>query len=190
MSYTLHNAVSLCHLLLESYVADASIVVDMTCGNGHDTLFLRERLTPRATLYAFDIQEAAVQATKKRLQQAGKWDEQVILRQGSHEKLIHMIDAEIDICVFNLGYLPAGNHNIHTEFAITLKALKICLHKLSKKGMIIMAAYPGTRAGAEEAMGVAEFLQQLPQEQYHVSLWQPLNQIHEPPILYIVQRRS
>ena len=56
MSYTLHNAVSLCHLLLESYVADASIVVDMTCGNGHDTLFLRERLAPRATLYAFDIQ--------------------------------------------------------------------------------------------------------------------------------------
>ena len=65
MSYTLHNAVSLCHLLLESYVADASIVVDMTCGNGHDTLFLRERLAPRATLYAFDIQEPAVQATKK-----------------------------------------------------------------------------------------------------------------------------
>jgi len=54
----------------------------------------------------------------------------------------------------------------------------------------MLAAYPGTDAGAAEANAVRTYLQTVPQKDYDVSMWQPLNQIHCPPQLYIVQKRG
>lgn len=96
----------------------------------------------------------------------------------------------MDLIVFNLGYLPSGDHALHTTGEITVKAIKIGLHKIAKNGIIMLAAYPGTDAGAAEAHAVRTYLQTVPQKDYDVSMWQPLNQIHCPPQLYIVQKRG
>lgn len=186
----LHHAVSLCHMLLRPYLQQAHVVVDMTCGNGKDTVFLKRYMQDGARLYAFDIQPVAIARTKERLLEAKVWDPSICLRCGSHEQLVLAIEENIDICVFNLGYLPKGNHDIQTTCDTTIKAIKFCLHKLSENGIIMVAAYPGTPIGKEEALGLASFLQKLPQSMFHVSLWKPLNQIHEPPILYIIQKRK
>ena len=37
-------------------VRSGDIAVDATAGNGHDTLFLAERVGPAGQVYAFDIQ--------------------------------------------------------------------------------------------------------------------------------------
>ena len=54
------------HELLQSYVTKEDITVDMTAGNGHDTLFLAQI---SKYVYAFDIQEEAIKNTNKLLQE-------------------------------------------------------------------------------------------------------------------------
>ena len=56
------------HDFLAEVVTKEDIVVDATMGNGHDTLFLA-KLAKK--VYAFDIQEQALEKTQERLNQAG-----------------------------------------------------------------------------------------------------------------------
>lgn len=188
--YPLKNAVYVGHALLQPYILTARVLVDMTCGNGHDTAFLAGHMSPQATLYAFDLQAQAIEATRKRLAAENLWSPQIKLQQGSHDKLLEELQETADIILFNLGYLPSGDHSLCTKGEITIKAIKIGLHKIAKMGIIMIAAYPGTETGAAEAEAVRSFLQKLPQKEFDVSSWQPLNQIHFPPILYMIQKRG
>ena len=52
------------HAFLAEVVTKEDIVVDATMGNGHDTLFLAKLAKQ---VYAFDIQEQAVEKTRQRL---------------------------------------------------------------------------------------------------------------------------
>jgi len=64
-TFPLKNAVTMAHALLLPYIPMAQVLVDMTCGNGHDTMFLAQHMNQSAQLYAFDIQSCAVEETKK-----------------------------------------------------------------------------------------------------------------------------
>ena len=48
----------LCHLILAETISKGDIVIDATCGNGHDTLFLAQCALDinSGFLYGFDIQ--------------------------------------------------------------------------------------------------------------------------------------
>lgn len=184
------NAVTMMHQLLLPVIGDAKLLVDMTCGNGHDTAFLAAHMSPDAKLYAFDIQGQAIDATRQRLRQAGVAPQQVVCQQGSHDVLLDHLSGTPDIIVFNLGYLPNGSHEIYTKSEITVKAIKICLNKVAENGIIMIAAYPGTPAGADEAEAVQTFLQDVPQKGFDISRWQAVNQIHHPPLLYMIQKRG
>lgn len=109
---------------------------------------------------------------------------------GSHDILLEQVEGQPDIILFNLGYLPKGDHSLHTKKEITIKAIQIGLHKIAKNGIIIVAAYPGTEAGRKESEAVQDMLGSLPQQQFHVSRWQPLNEVNEPPVLYMIQKRG
>ena len=56
------------HAFLTEVVSKEDTVVDATMGNGHDTLFLAQLARQ---VYAFDIQEQAVEKTRQRLAEAG-----------------------------------------------------------------------------------------------------------------------
>ena|GEM_PF-34144 len=188
--YPFRNAVTVSHMMTEPYARQAHVLVDMTCGNGHDTAFLARTMPDDAVLYAFDIQPCAIERTRQRLQDEGLGDKDVYCRCGSHEQLLADVQSDIDIIVFNLGYLPSGDHKIHTNCEITLKAIKIGLNKIAINGIIMIAAYPGTEAGACEEQALRSFLQTIPQQDFHISSWQPVNEVHCPPVLYIVQKRG
>lgn len=64
------------HDFLAEVVTQDDIVVDATMGNGHDTLFLAKLAKQ---VYAFDIQEQALEKTQERLNQAGMTNAQLIL---------------------------------------------------------------------------------------------------------------
>ena len=55
--------------IIRPYAPSGSVLIDATCGNGHDTLQLA-RLDPDR-LFAFDVQEKAIAATKDQLLQNG-----------------------------------------------------------------------------------------------------------------------
>ena len=138
-------------------------LVDATCGNGHDSLFLSS--FEDIQLHCIDIQEQAIEQTKKRLK-IKKKNIHFYLR--SHEDL-SFIDKPIDLITYNLGYLPGSNKKIITTPETTLKSLKSAISKLSPIGMISIMVYKGhTGAGAEQT-AIKDFIQNL-DSNFHVNL--------------------
>ena len=62
MTNIIRNTTGFAMHIIKEYITPYSIVVDATCGNGHDTLHLAQCRPKR--LYAFDIQEQAVASTR------------------------------------------------------------------------------------------------------------------------------
>lgn len=52
--------------LIKQHITPESIVVDATCGNGNDTLFLAEQV-PEGHVYGFDIQDLALENTRDKV---------------------------------------------------------------------------------------------------------------------------
>ena len=50
--------------LIKQHIQEDSIVIDATCGNGHDTLFLAEQV-PNGKVFGFDIQKKLLNIQKK-----------------------------------------------------------------------------------------------------------------------------
>lgn len=184
---TVKNVVNISHIILKSYIEKAQILIDMTAGNGHDTLFIAKHMPETAQLIVVDIQPAAIEATRKRLATEKIDERHVCFITAGHESVI--IPPMTDVAMFNLGYLPAADHHIHTQAATTIAALQNCLVALSPGGIITLAAYPGTEAGRQENIALNQYVKTLPQQEFHVSRWEPLNEVHNPPILYILQKR-
>lgn len=70
--------------LLERACQKGDIVIDATMGNGHDTLYLADLVGTDGQVFAFDVQEEALQQTSKRL---GDQYPYVHLIHDGHEKL-------------------------------------------------------------------------------------------------------
>ena len=64
------TVVEMIHDTLDFVVNQGDIVVDATAGNGHDTLKLAELVGEDGHVYAFDIQQTALDHTKERLAEA------------------------------------------------------------------------------------------------------------------------
>ena len=96
----------------------------------------------------------------------------------------------VDVALFNLGYLPGASHDLVTKTETTIEALRQTASLLSAGGKITLVAYPGHSSGTEERIAVETFLSALPQETFTVACWQMLNQINNPPVLYILEKRG
>src|SRR5690606_6589395 len=131
------NVTDLYHNLLGKLMTKESIIVDATCGNGHDTLFLAKRVKH---VYAFDIQQSAINHSKLLTRNYNN----VTYYLKSHTLITELVET-YDGVVFNLGYLPGSDKLITTHRDTTILALKK-LH-LKKRGFIILVAYPGHKEG-------------------------------------------
>ncbi len=183
----LNRAVAYQHLVWQEQLKEAKVIVDATCGNGNDTLYLLEHSNEDAQIYAIDIQEAAIANTKKRL---GDTASRVHFIQDSHDLALETVPCGIDLIVFNLGYLPGADHQLMTSGETTVRAIKTACAKLSVGGMITVIAYPGTSQGMEEKHILELFLRSIPQHEFHCWRTEPINQVNEPPLLYVVQKRG
>lgn len=180
------RALDVQHLWWDPVLQYAKVIVDATCGNGHDTLYLAEHSLGAAHIYGFDLQPQAIINTNNRV---ANFSDKVTLQQISHDSGIQNIDDEIDLIVFNLGYLPGSNHGCMTSESTTLHALSIGLEKLSSQGFISVVAYPGTDEGQREYESVLTWMQSLDQKKYTAFQWQPLNQVNKPPIYLGILKR-
>ena len=188
----LHHSVEFQHHLWDDVLPQANIVVDLTCGNGHDTLYLLQHSHSKAKIYAIDVQKEAIQSTMERWREkAPETYHRVCVLQGSHDTILETYPiSNIDLIVANLGYLPNGNHSIMTHEDTTIQAIAIGLQNLSVDGLCTIVAYPGTERGFIESKAVETYLSSIDQTVYHCSTWHPINQKHNPPILYIIRRRK
>lgn len=130
------------------------IAVDMTAGNGRDTLFLTT--LPFEKIYSFDIQQDAIDQTKKLIK-----DERVTFIKDSHANVTKYVDL-FDVAIFNLGYLPHGNPEIATTADTTIKAIKELFTIARTPNMIVIVVYQGHDEGKKERDAILDYVQSLP----------------------------
>lgn len=181
------NAVKMAHALLLPKLKNAYNVVDATAGNGKDTLFLAINTPSEAVIWAFDIQQTALNKTKALLADHGQ-ERKVKFILASHDQIANYVNSPVDAAMFNLGYLPGGDHTVTTMPDTTVAALNQLLTLLNPMGIISIVAYPGHDMGRREELALRSFLATLPQKLYTVACWQMINQVNNPPVLYIVER--
>ena len=170
------------HAFLEEVVTDEDIVVDATMGNGYDTLFLAQLAKK---VYAFDIQEQAIEQTTKRLAEA-KLDNVELLLTG-HENVAQYVES-IKAAIFNLGYLPSADKTVITQPHTTIQALEKLCQRLVAGGRIAVMIYYGHAGGDVERDAVLDFVSQLPQQEFTVALYKTINQINQPPFLVMIEK--
>ena len=170
------------HDFLAQVITQEDIVVDATMGNGHDTLFLAKLAKQ---VYAFDIQEQALEKTSQRLQEAGLTNAELILQ--GHETVDQFV-KEVKAAIFNLGYLPSADKSIITQPQTTLEALDKLCHMLVKGGRIAIMIYYGHDGGDIERDAVLNYVSQLPQQEYTATIYRTLNQINNPPFLVMIEK--
>ena len=130
---------------------------DFTMGNGHDTCFLSKTVGENGKVYAFDIQEAAVENTRARLEEAGLADRCTLIL-DSHANALEYIHEPICAGVFNLGYLPGGDKSITTLRETTLPAIEAAIDLMDKDAIINVAIYPGHEEGDLEGKMICDYL--------------------------------
>ena len=187
MSYELKSARYLAREALQQAVLPGSTVVDATMGNGHDTLFLAEQVGPDGHVYAFDIQESAVESTRKLLEDHSV-SGRVTLFCRSHADLAEVVPSGLSAAVFNLGWLPGGDHGITTRCASTEKAVLGALDLLNPGGIVTICAYPGHEEGRRELEMLAGLLSGLSNRVYNVLRQSFLNAGPGAPECFIVQK--
>ena len=170
------------HDFLAQVITQEDIVVDATMGNGHDTLFLAKLVKQ---VYAFDIQEQALEKTSQRLQEAGLTNVELLLQ--GHETVDQFV-REVKAAIFNLGYLPSADKSIITQPQTTIEALDKLCHMLVKGGRIAIMIYYGHEGGDIEKDAVMDFVSQLPQQEYTATIYRTLNQINNPPFLVMIEK--
>ena len=178
--------------IVSGYISPGDVLVDATCGNGRDTLRLL-RHGPSA-LYAFDIQQQAIDNTKELLISNGFSDRledgTVKLICDSHENMDMYISAPVKAVVFNLGYLPGAGRDTVTERSSTLAAAAKALDLLQKDGLLCITMYSGHSKGPEEKKALLSMARELDSRTYHAAYVNITNQKNDPPeILLITKKR-
>ena len=143
---------------LASHIKEGGTVIDFTMGNGHDTAWLSRAVGENGKVYAFDIQEKALESTRQTLKDEGCPDNCTLIL-DSHSNVLNYVSEKICAGVFNLGYLPgSGNKALTTLRPTTKIAVESAISLLDSDGIILIAVYPGHEEGRLEGEMLEEML--------------------------------
>lgn len=128
-----------------------------------------------------DIQPQALEAAAALVHKQGLQQVEFVL--DGHEHMAQYAEAgTVDCIVFNLGYLPGGDHAIATKADTTIAALEQGLELLKPLGIISLAIYHGGDTGFAERDAVLQWLKQLDHKQYTVLVIDFYNRPNYPPL--------
>lgn len=190
----LPSAVLWSHLLIQGRLKAGDTAIDATAGNGHDALFLAQTVTPGGRVYVFDVQPAALDATKQRLLAAGIAESAFELFHCGNETLAETMPAatsgSVQVIMFNLGYLPGSDKTLITETGKTMRAITTALDWLAPGGLMTVVVYPGHEGGADEAREVARLGSELSPRAFEVQHIRPVNRSASPPECWAFWKRG
>lgn len=172
----------LCHFFIQSRVVEGSFCIDATAGNGNDTSFLCRLVGQTGHVLAFDIQEAAITATKNRLLAEGLSDYAEIIHDSHSNMHKYAQEESVDCIMFNFGYLPGADHSISTKADTSIPAIKAGLSLLKKGGIMSLCIYSGGDSGFSEKNAILEYLKELDHKKYVVLFMSYYNRPNNPPI--------
>lgn len=142
------------------HLKKGDVAADFTMGNGYDTEFLSKAVGETGHVYAFDIQEQAVNSTREHLVSSGCPYNYTLIH-DSHHNAEKYINGNIKAGMFNLGWLPGGDKSITTLRETTLPAIKSAISLLGPDSVLTVAVYPGHAEGDAEGKMVEEYLASL-----------------------------
>lgn len=186
--YNFTNALEFARDLCRKKLNIGDIAVDATMGNGHDTVLMGQLVGEKGKVYSFDIQESALINTKKVVDE-NKLLADIKLILDGHENMDEYITDKVKVIMFNLGYLPKGEHGITTKVDTTLIAVKKSMQLLKKGGIIALVIYHGHEEGKAEKNALEDFASSLNQKEYSVVRFEFINQINNPPLFIGIERR-
>ncbi len=168
------------HQFLTQYVKEGDSCIDATVGNGGDMLFLAQLVGAQGNVAGFDIQQIALDHTREKLEQHGV---NGTLYLDSHANMAEYFEPEsVAAIVFNLGYLPGGDHKLATKGDSTIQAMEAGLSLLKKGGVISLCIYSGGDSGFEEKEAVLAYLKELDHRKYLVITNEFYNKPNHPPM--------
>lgn len=196
------SVLSFSHKLITDRLQPGEYAIDATAGTGADTLFLARTCGRRGHVYAFDIQQEALDLTRARLDKQLELDKvqrtstlaTVTLFKESHSRMVDALPKELQgkvgAIMFNLGYLPTegANHSLITETDTTLDALEASISMLRPRGIITTVLYPGHAGGDAEAAAVEQWASSLPSTVGQVIIYRQI-QKQEAPYLIAIEKK-
>ena len=175
----------LTHLLISHVLKKGCIAVDATCGNGFDKLFLSRLVGDTGKVYAYDIQESAINNSKELTKNCSN----ITFHLKSHE---FIEETNIDVVLFNLGFLPNGDKSITTLKDSTLRSIENLITKIDNNPNmhIFIVCYPGHSEGFLESQSLLEYTKTLEPKKFLVTTYIPHNQKNAPFLITINQKQK
>lgn len=165
--------------LISQHIRAGGVCADFTMGNGHDTLWLSRAVGESGKVYAFDIQQAALDSTAELLKKENA-PHNVELILDSHHNAGNYIKEKLCVGMFNLGWLPGGDKSITTLRETTLPAIQTAISLLEPNGGILLAVYPGHEEGRIEGELITQYLSTLDRKKICCSKLQIVNSPTSP----------
>jgi predicted methyltransferase len=182
----------LAHQYWNNFLKKGDIVIDATCGNGHDTLKLSQLVLSDnvsfGKVYAFDIQLEAIQLTQKylSLHLSEEKYQRVIFEHRCHGTFPTAILPEsVALIVYNLGYLPGGDKSYTTQYETTQRSIKQAQQLLRPGGALSITCYPGHAEGAKEEEAIRAYTSTLLAKEWSCCYHQWLNRRKAPGFLFM-----
>lgn len=187
--YVLRNARHLAADYMRRTIREGDVVVDATMGNGKDTLFLAELVGETGRVYAFDVQQEAVERTRERVQEAG-YEARTTLLLAGHETMAQHVKGPVQAVMFNLGWLPGAEHIVTTRTETTLAAVQAALALIVPGGIVTVCVYPGHEEGGRERQALGALCAGLDVRTYNVLHHTFVNAALYTPELFLIQRNK
>ena len=153
----------LVHDLLQQHVRSGDAVVDATLGTGQDSAFLSSLVGADGQVFAFDVQADAIGVATARFEESSIRN--VVTNQECHSRMAEFVPGEchgrLGAVVFNLGYLPGGDHSLVTQTSTSVVAVRAGYELLRPNGVLSVMGYIGHAGGAEEARAVETAMDEL-----------------------------
>jgi tRNA1(Val) A37 N6-methylase TrmN6 len=180
----------LAHSYWSKIVQIGDLVIDATCGNGHDTLKLCQLAlsNDKGKVYAIDIQKQAIESATHYLANHLSFALQtrVEFQERCHSTFPDVIGpASVKLIVYNLGYLPGGNKDQTTQRHTSLQSLHHAQKLLQPGGMISITCYPGHVEGAREQEVILSYASRLSPQEWSCCHHTWLNRSLAPSLLLI-----
>ena len=180
--------------LIAPYLSSGDCAIDATAGNGYDTAFLANTVGPHGHVYAFDLQQQALTATKSHLATRNLNHIPVTNCLCDHQHLSqHLAENDslnLKAIMFNLGYLPGGDKTLTTQPRSTLIAIQSAITLLASGGCLSIIAYPGHRAGALEFSCISNWFRTLNPLSYALQRISIKDTLRPAPEVFFIRRRT
>ncbi|MCH1429841.1 MAG: rRNA methyltransferase [Chlamydiales bacterium] len=180
----------LAHQIWKGLLVEGDSVVDATCGQGHDSVFIASLIQnwQGSRLHCIDLQQEAIMLSKQNIASQCGSD---ILSKLSFQHSCHSsfeIDFNPRLVIYNLGYLPGGDKSITTLKETTLISIKKALELIPSQGVLSVMCYNGHPEGREEQEILEELFKGLAPNEFSCERLDKIN-AKACPILFIITKR-